>query len=69
MAGVGKTCVADDVKTAVQIAYRLAEKGDAVLLSPACASWDMYKSFEERGSIFKESVHNLRTSLNSSGNL
>ncbi|MGQ8873912.1 UDP-N-acetylmuramoyl-L-alanine--D-glutamate ligase [Paenibacillus sp. TSA_86.1] len=44
---------------AVQEAARLADPGDVVLLSPACASWDMFASYEERGRIFKEAAHNL----------
>lgn len=44
---------------AVREAAALAEPGDKVLLSPACASWDMFASYEERGRIFKESAHTL----------
>jgi UDP-N-acetylmuramoylalanine--D-glutamate ligase len=47
------------VEEAVRAAYAMAEAGDIVLLSPACASWDMFPTFEERGRMFKESVHNL----------
>lgn len=47
------------LREAVRQAAYLAESGDAVLLSPACASWDMFKSYEQRGSIFKQSAHTL----------
>ncbi|MEP7039196.1 MAG: UDP-N-acetylmuramoyl-L-alanine--D-glutamate ligase [Acidobacteriota bacterium] len=50
---------ANDMKDAVVKSFESAEKGDAVLLAPACASFDMFKSYEERGAIFKKEVGNL----------
>ncbi len=52
--------IVEDMKTAVKKSYELAEKGDNILLSPACASWDMYSSFEERGNDFKQAVYCLK---------
>jgi len=47
------------MRDAVEIASHLAQKGDTVLLSPACASFDWFKNFEDRGEQFKEAVVNL----------
>ena len=53
-----KCIVAKDLKDASNIALENSKSGDIVLLSPACASWDEYKDFEERGRIFKEYINN-----------
>lgn len=50
---------AADLEAAVKAAAREAVEGDAVLLSPACASWDMFKSYEQRGDMFKQYVNEL----------
>lgn len=49
----------DNMRDAVNTAKHLAEKGDAVLLSPACASFDLFQNYEDRGNQFKTAVKNL----------
>src|SRR6056297_526044 len=51
--------VVDSLEEAVNVAYNNSDLGDKILLSPACASWDMYNSFEERGKHFKEIISAL----------
>lgn len=51
--------VVDTLKEAVGEAYSNSKKGDIILLSPACASWDQYDNFEDRGNEFKNIVNNL----------
>ena len=47
------------MEDAVKVAYRLSKRGDAVLLSPACASFDLFEDYEDRGRQFKNAVRNL----------
>ncbi|MDB5085065.1 MAG: UDP-N-acetylmuramoyl-L-alanine--D-glutamate ligase [Bacilli bacterium] len=58
-AGVQTRIAVDCIENAVLAATERAQPGDTVLLSPACASWDMFSSFEERGRIFKQAVHTM----------
>jgi UDP-N-acetylmuramoylalanine--D-glutamate ligase len=60
VAGIKTIQRVDNVGKAVPIAYKLSDPGDVILLSPACASWDQHKTFEERGDIFIEMVHKLK---------
>ena len=58
-AGFTDSIILKDMEACVREAYRIAQPGDVVLLSPACASWDMYTSFEQRGKHFKDCVQAL----------
>ena len=57
--GVEVTKQASGVEEAVEIAASLSNEGDVILLSPACASWDQYKSFEIRGDLFIDAAMKL----------
>ncbi|MBQ1937417.1 MAG: UDP-N-acetylmuramoyl-L-alanine--D-glutamate ligase, partial [Bacteroidales bacterium] len=58
---VGQRNIVDtkSAEEAVQASARFAQDGDTVLLSPCCASFDLFKNYEERGKLFKEAVWNL----------
>lgn len=57
---------AEDMKEAVNKAFAAAARGDVVLLAPACASFDMFESFEHRGTEFKRAVSSLEAGVSSS---
>ncbi|WP_445488412.1 UDP-N-acetylmuramoyl-L-alanine--D-glutamate ligase [Niallia sp. 03133] len=59
-AGIKSIQRVDNVEKAVPAAFSFSESGDVILLSPACASWDQYKTFEVRGDIFINAVHKLK---------
>lgn len=58
--GFTNTHKAKDLREAVIKCKELAQPGECVLLSPACASWDMFSNYEERGRLFKEYVRELK---------
>lgn len=58
-AGIENIYIVDNVEQAVNKAYEFSAENDVILLSPACASWDQYRSFEERGDMFVKAVHKL----------
>lgn len=58
--GYPDTIIMKDMEDCVKEASRIAGNGDIILLSPACASWDMYDNFEQRGQHFKDCVEKLR---------
>jgi UDP-N-acetylmuramoylalanine--D-glutamate ligase len=53
------TVMAGTLEEAVLLAHLTAKRGEVVLLSPACSSFDMFKDYKERGKVFKEAVHRL----------
>ena len=59
-AGMKAVKSVDNVEDAVNEAFAHSEVGDIILLSPACASWDQFKTFEERGNKFIQAVHKLK---------
>ena len=58
--GFNDYIIVNSLEEAVKKAAEVAKPGEAVLLSPACASWGMFKDYEERGRIFKSLVNELR---------
>ena len=58
MNGIAERC-AESLEEVVSICAKNASEGDAVLLSPACASWGMFDNYEQRGDMFKEYVNKL----------
>lgn len=58
--GFSRIIFVESLKEAVEVCAKKAENGDAVLLSPACASWGMFENYEERGRMFKEYINDLK---------
>ena len=58
--GVTNIVMADTFDECMDICIKNAEPGDAVLLSPACASWGMFDNYEQRGRIFKDIVNGIK---------
>ena len=67
LGGVVPVARAANYREVVRTAFGLAERGDVVLLAPACTSWDMFKDFEERGRTFKREVRLLAAGLRRKG--
>jgi UDP-N-acetylmuramoylalanine--D-glutamate ligase len=57
--------LADDMKDVVSRSFQVAQPGDIVLLAPACASFDMFRSFEHRGQVFRYEVQSLKSKVQS----
>jgi len=61
--GAVATVAADGMEAALDIAFRSAARGDVVLLSPACSSFDMFADYKERGQVFQKNVEQLKQKL------
>ena len=59
LGGLTNTTMAKTLEEAVLLAHQTAKKGEVVLLSPACSSYDMFRDYKERGKVFKEAVRSL----------
>jgi UDP-N-acetylmuramoylalanine--D-glutamate ligase len=68
LTGVADIIRADSIEDAVRLGFAAASPGDSLLLAPACASFDMFRSFEERGDVFKTAVHKLNSKAMDVGN-
>ncbi len=66
-AGLTRVELADSLEAAVQTASRLARPGDAVLLAPACSSFDMFSGYAERGRVFRRTVGELPEEMEAKG--
>ncbi len=60
---IPKIAETQDVKEAVRMAFEYAHKNEAVLLSPACASFDLFENYAQRGELFKEAVFQLKSEI------
>ena len=60
-AGIKDIVIVNTLQEAVPRAYELSEAGDVILFSPACASWDQFNTFEERGDFFVKFIKELKT--------
>lgn len=59
LAGTAPVTRAASMEEAVRLAFGQADRGEVVLLAPACSSFDMFRDYEDRGNVFKEAVHRL----------